>query len=82
MILYLEGWFPATLQILSFLLRCETSKIMPFFAFKRNEIFASISIFASEAKMRAHPTTVEDTGIGTERTQIGFSECVCRAMTR
>ncbi len=27
-----------------------------FFASKRNEIFASISIFASEAKTRAHPT--------------------------
>jgi hypothetical protein len=29
-----------------------------FFAFKRNEIFASISNFASEAKVRAHPTHV------------------------
>jgi hypothetical protein len=27
-----------------------------FFASKRNEIFASISNFASEAKVRAHPT--------------------------
>jgi hypothetical protein len=26
-----------------------------FFALKRNEIFASISNFASEAKVRAHP---------------------------
>jgi hypothetical protein len=26
-----------------------------FFASKRNEIFASISNFASEAKVRAHP---------------------------
>jgi Na+-translocating ferredoxin:NAD+ oxidoreductase RnfD subunit len=30
---------------------------MLFFAFKRSEIFASISIFAFEAKTRAHPTT-------------------------
>jgi hypothetical protein len=28
-----------------------------FFASKRNEIFASISNFASEAKVRAHPST-------------------------
>jgi hypothetical protein len=28
-----------------------------FFASKRNEIFASISNFASEAKVRAHPTS-------------------------
>jgi hypothetical protein len=27
-----------------------------FFASKRNEIFASISNFASKAKVRAHPT--------------------------
>jgi hypothetical protein len=27
-----------------------------FFASKRNEIFASISNFASEAKVRAHPS--------------------------
>ncbi len=31
-----------------------------FFASKRNEIFASISNFASEAKMRAHPSTEGD----------------------
>jgi hypothetical protein len=35
-----------SLQIFAVLLRCE---IMHFFASKRNEIFASISIFASEA---------------------------------
>jgi hypothetical protein len=29
-----------------------------FFASKRNEIFASISNFASEAKVRAHPSRV------------------------
>ncbi len=29
-----------------------------FFASKRNEIFASISNFASEAKVRAHPTRI------------------------
>ncbi len=29
---------------------------MPFFASKRNEIFALISIFASKVKTRAHPT--------------------------
>jgi hypothetical protein len=28
-----------------------------FFASKRNEIFASISNFASEAKVRAHPNS-------------------------
>jgi hypothetical protein len=28
-----------------------------FFASKRSEIFASISNFASEAKVRAHPTS-------------------------
>jgi hypothetical protein len=31
-----------------------------FFASKRNEIFTSISNFASEAKVRAHPTVRPD----------------------
>jgi hypothetical protein len=35
-----------------------------FFASKRNEIFASISNFASEVKVRAHPSKV-DWGVGT-----------------
>ncbi len=34
----------------------KQAKSCLFFAFKRNEIFASISIFASEAKTRAHPS--------------------------
>ncbi len=35
--------------------RSESCEIRLFFASKRNEIFASISNFASEAKVRAHP---------------------------
>ncbi len=34
----------------------KQAKSSIFLASKRNKIFASISIFASEAKMRAHPT--------------------------
>jgi hypothetical protein len=34
-----------------------------FFASKRNEIFASISNFASEAKVRAHPTRYQNSGL-------------------
>ena len=43
------------LQIFAVSHRSETSEIMPFFVSKRSEIFASISIFASKAKRRAHP---------------------------
>ncbi len=39
-----------------------------FFASKRNEIFASISNFASEAKVRAHPST--DEGLPYEKVYI------------
>ncbi len=35
-----------------------------FFTSKRNEIFASISNFASEAKVRAHPTCNNTCGLG------------------
>ncbi len=38
--------------------RSESCEIRFFFASKRNEIFASISNFASEAKVRAHPSLV------------------------
>jgi hypothetical protein len=39
-----------------------------FFASKRNKIFASISNFASEAKVRAHPTRDADgTRTGSQR---------------
>jgi hypothetical protein len=38
-----------------------------FFASKRNEIFASISNFASEAKVRAHPRD-----LGTKQKKIFF----------
>ncbi len=38
--------------------RSESCEIRLFFACKRNEIFASISNFASEAKVRAHPTSM------------------------
>jgi hypothetical protein len=34
-----------------------------FFASKRNKIFASISNFASEAKVRAHPTPDSDLAV-------------------
>jgi hypothetical protein len=37
----------------------KQAKACLFFAFKRNEIFASISIFASEAKTRTHPTLIK-----------------------
>ncbi len=45
-----------SLQIFAVSLRCETSGIRNFFASKRNEIFAPISIFLLKQKMRAHPT--------------------------
>jgi hypothetical protein len=48
-----------SLQIFAVSLRCETSEVMLFFASKRKEIFASISIFASEAKTRAHPSRLD-----------------------
>ncbi len=46
-----------SLQIFAVSLRCETSEIMLFFAANRNEIFVSITIFATDAKMRAYPTS-------------------------
>jgi hypothetical protein len=46
-----------SLQIFGVSHRSESCEIRFFFTSKRNEIFASISIFASEAKMKAHPTT-------------------------
>ncbi len=48
-----------SLQFFAVSLRCETSEIMPFFASKRNENFASVSIFASEAKRKGGRTLVE-----------------------
>jgi hypothetical protein len=45
-----------SLQIFGVLHRSESCEIRLFFASKRNEIFASISNFASEAKVRAHPS--------------------------
>ncbi len=43
------------LQICGVSHRSESCEIRLFFASKRNEIFASISNFASEAKVREHP---------------------------
>ena len=45
-----------SLQIFGVSHRSESCEIRFFFASKRNEIFASISNFASEAKVRAHPS--------------------------
>jgi hypothetical protein len=44
-----------SLKIFAVLLQSETSKIMLLFDSKRKNFFASISIFTSEAKTRAHP---------------------------
>ncbi len=43
-------------RFLVFRIKVNHVKSYFFFASKRNEIFASISNFASEAKVRAHPT--------------------------
>ena len=43
-------------RFLVFRIEVNPVKLGFFFASKRNEIFASISNFASEAKVRAHPT--------------------------
>ncbi len=48
-----------SLQIFGVSHRSESCEIRLFFASQRNEIFASISNFASEAKVRAHPTVEE-----------------------
>ncbi len=45
-----------SLQIFGVSHQSESCEIRLFFATKRNKIFASISNFASEAKVRAHPT--------------------------
>ncbi len=46
-----------SLQIFGVSHRSESCEIRLFFASKRNKIFASISNFASEAKVRAHPNS-------------------------
>ncbi len=47
-----------SLQIFGVSHRSESCEVRLFFASKRNEIFASSSNFASEAKVRAHPTPI------------------------
>jgi hypothetical protein len=47
----------------AFFHRSESCEIRLFFALKRNKIFASISNFASKAKVRAHPSFDLSSGI-------------------
>jgi len=46
-------------RFLLFRFDVKQAKACHFFAFQQNEIFASITIFAYEAKTRAHPTLIK-----------------------